>query len=143
MIPICRVVATIVPRQHGVDSQLGKPRRKSMVISSSIWNKECPGDRKNTHSMHKLPHDISIQIKRDFENRQDVAYVTERLMSINEKEINVGREQLARGILILAKGSVAIINELFDSGFCGDPRDLLMQAMAVSDCNYGLKPFVD
>jgi len=93
--------------------------------------------------MQELPHDISIQIKRDFENRQDVAYVTEKLMSINEKEINVGREQLARGILILAKGSVAIINELFDSGFCGDPRDLLMQAMAVSDCNYGLKPFVD
>jgi hypothetical protein len=40
---------------------------------------------------------------------------------------------LAKCILFLADGKIDIVNEIFDSNFHGDPRDLLMFGMEQSN----------
>lgn len=57
--------------------------------------------------------------------------------------LTVGPQQLARSILIVAGGDRSGLEQQFESGFRGDPRDVIMVAMAISEgqAAYGTKPF--
>ena len=46
--------------------------------------------------------------------------------------LTVGPQQLARSILILAAGDRSELEQVFESGFRSDPRDVIMAAMAMS-----------
>lgn len=80
-----------------------------------------------------LPEDINTTIEQTFASDADKNYVAEKMCSLFTASLNVGPAQLARCILYLANGKVEIVEEIFASGFYGDPRDLIVQAMDKSD----------
>jgi hypothetical protein len=94
--------------------------------------------------MEKLPLDIINKIETDYQTIELQKYVTEKLLTIFSKNINVGIEQLIRCILIISNGNINEFNKIFESNFYGDPRDLLMTANETTNnkINYGLKPFI-
>lgn len=90
-----------------------------------------------------LPEDIVKEINHQFPSKRDNKEVVEILSSILRKDINVGEEQLARGILIIADGDLDKIKQIFSSNFYGDPRDLLMEAHSISsESHYGINKFI-
>lgn len=94
--------------------------------------------------MADLPKDIFNQLKKDFQNDQDFKEVEMMLHGVQEDDrLNVGSAQLIRSILIIAKGDKAKIREIIESTYYGDPRDVIMMGMGVSDnqSNYGIDPF--
>ena len=93
--------------------------------------------------MEKLHEDILRKIETDYKTNDLQEYVIEKLLTISSMKINVGIDQLLRCILIIANGNINKFNELFESNFYGDPRDLIMEAMAISnnETYYGIKSF--
>ena len=93
--------------------------------------------------MEKLPEDILRKIEMDYKTNDLQKYVTEKLLTISSMKINVGIEQLVRCILIISNGNINEFNGLFESNFYEDPRDVIMEAMAISnnETYYGTKPF--
>jgi len=91
----------------------------------------------------RLASDVRARIDRDFRDSADRMAVRARLRSLWDMSLTVGPQQLARSILIIAAGDRSELEQLFDSGFRGDPRDVIMAAMAVSEgqAGYGSKPF--
>ncbi|MEJ6789297.1 hypothetical protein BrevBR_07070 [Brevundimonas sp. BR2-1] len=91
----------------------------------------------------RLAGDVRARIDRDFRDPADRKAVRARLGSLWDMNLTVGPQQLARSILILAEGDRSELEQLFTSGFRGDPRDVIMAAMAVSggQTAYGSKPF--
>jgi hypothetical protein len=91
----------------------------------------------------RLAGDVRARIDRDFRDPADRKAVRARLRSLWDMNLTVGPQQLARSILILAEGDRSELEQLFTSGFRGDPRDVIMAAMAVSggQTAYGSKPF--
>ena len=91
----------------------------------------------------RLAGDVRARIDRDFADPSDRKVVRARLKSLWDMNLTVGPQQLARAILVLACGDRDVLEELFDSGFRGDPRDVIMAANAISgDLKaYGWKPF--
>ncbi|WP_144884899.1 hypothetical protein [Lacibacter cauensis] len=72
--------------------------------------------------------DIYKAIARYFPAAVEQAEVEHLLQSINQADITVGKDQLARSILIMADGNLHELRRLFDTGFLGDPRDVIMIA---------------
>ncbi|MEL6250482.1 MAG: hypothetical protein AAFR87_00620 [Bacteroidota bacterium] len=95
--------------------------------------------------MADLPIDIEKRIKRDFPKAKDYENVRALLSEIDRSYINVGKEQLIRSMLLIAKGNPDKIQEIIDTNFHHDPRDVIMMAMGISDntSNYGIDPFED
>ena len=95
--------------------------------------------------MADLPIDIEKRIKRDFPEGKDYENVRALLSGIDQSYINVGKDQLIRSMLLIADGNPQKIQEIIDSNFHHDPRDVIMMAMGVSDntSNYGIDPFED
>ena len=93
----------------------------------------------------RLADDILRRIDADFHDPETRRVVRSRLASLWDEGLNVGPEQLARSILIEAAGDLAKFERAFDTGFYGDPRDLIMSAMARSGgaAGYGLTVFQD
>ena len=92
--------------------------------------------------MSSLPPDIRAQLERQFPGESDRTIAMQRLASLWHTELNVGPGQLARGILILAGSDRQVLEDLFDSNFWGDPRDVLVAANERNpDCYYGNTPF--
>jgi hypothetical protein len=79
--------------------------------------------------MNTLTSDIQQIINQTFEKIDDRTYITEKLLSLWVIPLNVDPDQLAKCILFLADGKIEIVNEIFESNFHGDPRDLLMYGM--------------
>nr|WP_144886972.1 hypothetical protein [Lacibacter cauensis] len=73
--------------------------------------------------------DIYKSIARYFPSPVEQAEVEKLLQSINRADITVGIDQLARSILVVADGNLNELRRLFDTGFLGDPRDVIMIAM--------------
>ncbi|MEM6347942.1 MAG: hypothetical protein AAF927_28895 [Bacteroidota bacterium] len=92
-------------------------------------------------SIEKLPIDIQKRIADDFGEDDEVLKMMHFVQ--NDSAINVGVAQLIRSILIVAKGDKAKMKAIIDSRYHGDPRDLIMLAMSVSNqqSDYGRKPF--
>lgn len=93
--------------------------------------------------MKPLPDDIILEIRRRFSSPADRKAVQEKLESLSGRYLNVGAEQLARCILIVTEGSVQKVEALFDTTFGGDPRDVIMSAMAATDngSHWGMAAF--
>ena len=93
--------------------------------------------------MNYLPDDILREITATFTNEQERQHVAEKLYSLYHMSLNVGPEQLARCVLVMAGGNVEKLDALFASTFGGDPRDLIMAAMdkAGGGVHYGLATF--
>ncbi|MBA3050918.1 MAG: hypothetical protein KKE42_12540 [Alphaproteobacteria bacterium] len=91
----------------------------------------------------RLAGDVRARIDRDFRDPADRKAVRARLRSLWDMNLTVGPQQLARSILIVAGGDRSELEQLFESGFRGDPRDVIMVAMAISEgqAAYGTKPF--
>ena len=92
--------------------------------------------------MQKLPKDIIDKIEQTYSLEQR-ELVIEKLGSLWETELNVGEEQLARSILIIADGDMRKVEEIFETKFYRDPRDLIMYAASLSENKtyYGIEPF--
>ena len=75
--------------------------------------------------MSKLPKDIVQRIEDTFADPEIQLKVIESLEAL--PQINVGQNQLRRGIVFLADGDYELFLKLRRS-FLGDPRDLLVEA---------------
>lgn len=93
--------------------------------------------------MDILPNDILKKIGQDFISLKDKEDVAAKLATLWATNLNVGPDQLARCILILSEGNIEIVNEIFESNFYGDPRDLILSAIEKSGktINYGIDKF--
>ncbi len=91
----------------------------------------------------RLAGDVRARIDRDFHDPADRKAVRARLTSLWDMKLTVAPQQLARSILIIARGDRPELEQIFESGFRGDPRDVIMAAMAISEdrAAYGSKPF--
>ena len=89
-----------------------------------------------------LPKDILKKINDDYKKKTENIYVKNKLLSLYTKNINIGFEQLIRCILIIANGRKNIIDKIFEENFYNDPRDVVMEAMAIDNSiNYGNSEF--
>lgn len=90
--------------------------------------------------MEELPIDIRERVKQDFGHDAEVQKMID---FVRKDNLNVGVDQLLRSILIIAKGDKNKLKEIIDTRYHGDPRDVIMMGMGVSDhkSNYGMKPF--
>lgn len=78
-----------------------------------------------------IPPDIVQKIKKDFpgtNTQNEVAQLIEKIMKDN---FMVGNDQLARSVIIIANGYKNKIKEIIESNYYGDPRDVIMDAMAM------------
>ena len=75
--------------------------------------------------MNDLPEDITQRVLADFECPIEQEKVLNSLVEL--QQLNVGRNQLRRAIVFLARGDYEKFMELRKS-FLGDPRDLLCEA---------------
>ncbi len=93
-----------------------------------------------------MPPDIERRISKYFSDDAVAQEVRKRISALwTVGPLGVGPEQLARSILILAESDVAIVRQLFESNFLGDPRDTVTAAERKLGWtkNWGLTPFDD
>jgi hypothetical protein len=92
----------------------------------------------------KLPIDIEYRLDKLFPVASDRLEVERLLLSLWTTSLNVGEGQLARSILVLSDGNVSVVQNIFNSGFMGDPRDVIMSAEAKVDNpgHYFIDPFL-
>ena len=92
-----------------------------------------------------LPTDIKNRLDKLFPIASDRQKVERLLLSIWTTSLNVGEEQLARSILVLSDGNVSEVQNIFNSGFMGDPRDVIISAEEKADNpgHYFTDPFFD
>lgn len=92
-----------------------------------------------------LPIDIKNRLDKLFPVASDRQEVERLLLSLWATSLNVGEEQLARSILVLSDGNVSEVQNIFNSGFMGDPREVIMSAEAKVDNpgHYFIDPFFD
>ena len=89
-----------------------------------------------------LPKDILGKINDDYKKKTENIYVKNIFLSLYTKNLNIGAEQLMRCILIIANGKKNIIKKIFEENFYNDPRDVVMEAMAIDNSiNYGNNEF--
>lgn len=75
-----------------------------------------------------FPEDIQRKVRELFPDEADQVYILQKLGTLWQMPLNVGPDQLARGILILSGSSRNEFDALFEGDFMGDPRDLLVSA---------------
>jgi hypothetical protein len=90
-----------------------------------------------------LPEDIKLKIRQFYKDPDDITEVEKLLLGLWSMPLNVGPEQLARSILIIAEGNLSEIKKIISSGFYGDPRDVIMNAenKIGNPKNYFIDPF--
>ena len=93
--------------------------------------------------MTKLPADIENKIEHLFTSTEEKAEVKKLLITLWQKSLNVGPDQLARSILFLSEGKLDKLKAVFEKDFYGDPRDVIMMAeeKAGSPKHYFIPPF--
>lgn len=88
-----------------------------------------------------LPIDIIIEINSKF-LKKDVSSIIDLCLKVKSDSLNVGSDQLIRCMIILSEGDKLKMEEIRDSKYWGDPRDVISSANnKFSDCNYGLNEF--
>ena len=78
--------------------------------------------------MTLFPDDIENKIEQLFPGSTDRQEVEKLLLTLWTTSLNMGADQLARGILILSDGQLFEIKKIFASDFYGDPKDVIMSA---------------
>jgi hypothetical protein len=77
-----------------------------------------------------LQEDIIQRIMNDYPAVPDRVEIINLFQSISPETINVGVDQLLRSVLVIAAGDIIEVKQIFNSGFYGDPRDVIMIAEA-------------
>lgn len=92
-----------------------------------------------------FPADIKKRINQLFNSPAERLEAEGLLQSLWTISLNVGPAQLARSILVLSEGRVSTIRQIIESGFHGDPRDIIMAAKrkAGNPGHYFSDPFDD
>jgi hypothetical protein len=90
-----------------------------------------------------LPEDIKLKIREFYKDPDDITEVEKLLLGLWSMPLNVGPEQLARSILIIAEGNLSEIKKIIGSDFYGDPRDVIVNAgnKIGNSKNYFIDPF--
>ena len=78
--------------------------------------------------MNGLPDDINKKVESFFVDLDDRQKVKELLISLWKMPLNVGPDQLARSILVLAEDDIDLLKGIFEDQFEGDPRDIILTA---------------
>lgn len=88
-----------------------------------------------------LPQDIIREINLKF-LKSDVSSIIDLCLKVKGDSLNVGSDQLIRCMIILSDGDKVKMEEIRESKYWGDPRDVINSANnKLSDCNYGLSEF--
>lgn len=95
--------------------------------------------------MKSLPEDITNKIAQLFNDAEERKRVQELLLTLWEIPLNVGADQLARSILVLAEDKLEEVEAIFASNFDGDPRDVILNAEIKNGKpgHYFNQPFLD
>ena len=95
--------------------------------------------------MTTLPSDIQDRINQLFPLMAERQEAERLLLSLWTRRLNVGSDQLARSILVLSDGDISVIQQIFNSNFTGDPRDVIVSAEYKKGNlgNYFADPFND
>ena len=90
-----------------------------------------------------IPTDILRKLEADYVFSNDFKTALEIIAFIRQDTLNVGWIQLSRAVILIANGDIKKMKEIVDSRYHGDPRDVLMESMGLSNNtnNYGLIPF--
>ena len=90
-----------------------------------------------------IPEDIILKLKSDFKNQEDFNQAISFIEFVKQDELNVGWIQLSRAIILIANGNLKEIKSIIDSNYYGDPRDVIMQMMSLTENTnyYGQTPF--
>jgi len=100
-------------------------------------------DASSIKGMKELPPDILFRLKKDFKDPKEYEEALVLISQVQKDALNVGWVQLTRAMIILAKGDLSKMKEMRESGYHGDPRDLLGEMMNLpgQTNNWGLTPF--
>ena len=92
-----------------------------------------------------LPTDIKNKIGQTFKSPIERQEVEQLLLTLWTMPLNVGKDQLARSILIIADGNIIELKKIFATHFSADPRDIIMQAEIKigNPGHYFIRPFDD
>lgn len=89
-----------------------------------------------------LPIDIAESIRSKVHEESEVNELLKLCIVIKGMQLNVGNDQLIRAALVLSNYKSRQLNELMESKFKGDPRDVLVEAnMKESNFNFGNNTF--
>ena len=105
-------------------------------------------DAKSENSMKEetkeIPKDIILRLKHDFDNEVEYQEALDMLNQVKHDVLNVGWIQLSRAIILIADGNINKMKEIIESGYDGDPRDVIMNMMGLPNNtnDHGMTPFV-
>ena len=90
-----------------------------------------------------IPEDILHQLRKDFKAPADYQRALELIQQVSREPLNVGWVQLSRALILISAGDVQKMKSIIDSGFYGDPRDVILQMMALPGHrnDHGMTPF--
>lgn len=99
----------------------------------------------NRDNKSQIPDDILRRIKNKFPNKEDQAEVIRLVKKVNTEILNVGNAQLIRSILIIADTNKTKMKTIIESGYYGDPRDVIVEALGIqgNTNDHGMTPFED
>lgn len=86
--------------------------------------------------------DIYKTIIQQYHSLTEQTEVENLLLTIKKADITVGADQLARSILAVAEGNITELKKIFDTNYLGNPRDVIMAAVAkTKNMSYFSYPF--
>ncbi|MCJ8288413.1 MAG: hypothetical protein HRT58_00160 [Crocinitomicaceae bacterium] len=93
--------------------------------------------------MSGIPKDILKRLAIDFDRPDDLEEALRIVKHVRSDTLNVGWIQLIRSMIIISDGDIKSLNDILESGYMGDPRDVIMSMMHKPNSNndHGLTPF--
>ncbi len=86
--------------------------------------------------------DILNKINEQVQDKAGRDLLIKMVKGVSTMNLNVGSDQLIRSMLMLSNFEPKHFQQIIDTKFNDDPRDIIMEAHAkFEDMNYGIKPF--
>jgi tetratricopeptide (TPR) repeat protein len=124
--------------------QLKKLIQSGELAIETYLREKIKKSKENLELENWLPADIYRKIHELFGNASEKKKAEKMLESLlADERLNVPALQLARSVLVVAGNNINEMQKIFDTTFYGDPRDVMMMAVAKSADNleYFCKPF--
>jgi hypothetical protein len=124
--------------------QLKKLAQSGKANIDEYLGKKISEGKVNLKLTNWLPADVYVKITELFANDVERKKAEILLGSLlTDERLNVSPIQVARSILAIAQGDLGVVQKIFDTTYYGDPRDVIMIAVAKSTDNleYFCKPF--
>ncbi|KYP16247.1 hypothetical protein [Flavihumibacter sp. CACIAM 22H1] len=85
-----------------------------------------------------LPADIYSKLNQLFTNPAEKAKAEKLLAALlGDERLNISPLQIARSALVISNGDISVLHNIFDTNFRGDPRDLILEAVAKTKNHLG------